>query len=330
MECSRKPAAAFTLVELLVVIAIIGILVALLLPAVQAAREAARRTQCINQLRQIALAIHSYEASQRAFPSSVNEGSFSYLALTLPYYEGQAIFDQLDLTRRPNDADIPFEVGFLRCPSQSALEPTVLFDMPDERIEDSAKRAHYYAVNGAKVEDVCITDGPYRITSCGNPAKLDRCVFPDARGGHAVNGTMFPLSRVRIGQIADGTSNTLLVGEVSWDFGSNVGPWYLGSGAWAGDFDTPEGLRWAVSRSGGGFWAYNQAQIRWPLLQRSNTVGVTDEKACHNDVSFGSKHPGGANFALSDGSARFLQIDTDLPTLYNLASRDDGEVVSLD
>src|ERR687897_251000 len=86
----------FTLVELLVVIAIIGILVALLLPAIQAAREASRRTQCVNQIRQLGLAVLNFESSKKVFPASVNEGSYSYLALTLPYYEGQTIYDQID------------------------------------------------------------------------------------------------------------------------------------------------------------------------------------------------------------------------------------------
>ncbi len=320
----------FTLVELLVVIAIIGILVALLLPAVQAARESARRTQCLNQTRQLSLSVLNYESVKKKFPPSVNVGSFSYLALTLPYYEGGAIYDAIDFTQRPRDEDLPYDISFLKCPSQDALEPTVLFDGSMEEIVDSNRRSHYYAVNGAKVEDVCPGTEPFELTSCGGNAKLNRCVFPDARGGQAVNGIMYPLSTVRHSQITDGTSNTFLIGEASWDFGRNVGPWYLGAGEWGGQFDTPEELAWSVSRVGGGFWIYNAAQIRWPLLDRSNETGFTDEKACHNDLSFGSKHPGGVHFGLADGSGHMVSVDTDLAILQYYACRKDGFVSSLD
>jgi prepilin-type N-terminal cleavage/methylation domain-containing protein/prepilin-type processing-associated H-X9-DG protein len=320
----------FTLVELLVVIAIIGVLVALLLPAVQSAREAARRTQCVNQIRQMALAVLNFESAERLFPPSVNTGSYSYLAVTLPYYEGGAIFDKINFTARPNDADLPFEVAFLRCPSQEGIESTLLFDGVQETSVDTAKRAHYYAVNGAKVADVCPGDEPYRLTSCGGNAKLNRCAIPDARGGHAVNGVMYPLSAVRQGQITDGTSKTFLIGEASWDFGRSVGPWYLGAGEWGGTFDTPAALEWAMSRVGGGMWIYNAAQIRWPLEDRSNEQGYTAEKACHSDLSFGSRHPGGTHFALADGSARFVRVEADLEALQRYASRGDGYNASLD
>ena len=117
---------AFTLVELLVVIAIIGILVALLLPAIQAARESARRSQCLSQIRQLGLAVLNYETTKKKFPPSVNEGSYSYLAIVLPYYEGQTIYDVIDFSKRPTDATMPFEVPFVKCPSQSHAERLIL------------------------------------------------------------------------------------------------------------------------------------------------------------------------------------------------------------
>ncbi|TWT92850.1 hypothetical protein Pla108_39900 [Botrimarina colliarenosi] len=332
-EKKTNSAAGFTLVELLVVIAIIGVLVALLLPAVQAAREAARRTQCVNQIRQLGLAVLNFESARKVFPGSMNDGSFSYLAVTLPYYEGNAIFDQLDLTRRPSDADLPFEVEFLRCPSRSEPEPTVIFNGTSEEVIETQKRSHYYAVNGAKDEDVCPGTDPFTITACkGALAKVNRCFLPDARGGHAINGVMYPLSAVRNGQIVDGTSKTFLVGEVSWPFSQDVGvgPWYLGSGSWSGDYEDDAYREWAMSEAGDGFWVHNSAQIRWPILERSNESNVTDDKACHNDLSFGSEHPGGTHFALADGSGRFVSTEGELQVLYSYASRNDGLVGSLD
>lgn len=336
-RCTR----GFTLVELLVVIAIIGVLVALLLPAVQAAREAARRSQCLNQIRQLGLAVLNYEAAKGVFPPAVNEGSFSYLTMTLPYYEGGAIFDRLNLTARPNDVDMPYEIPFLRCPSQQSTEPTLYFENPTESIVENSKRSHYYAVNGAKVNDTCPPVGsePFYVTSCaGARAKMTQPFNTIARGGHAVNGVMYPLSAVRIGQVTDGTSKTFLIGEMSWDFASDtsvsnylgVGPWYLGAGEWAGDADTAADREWAMSRNGDGFWLHNSAQIRWALLERSNIGGVTAQKACHSDLSFGSKHPAGSHFGLTDGSGRLVNNDTQLQLLYNYASRNDGNVAPLD
>ena len=145
---------------------------------------------------------------------------------------------------------------------------------------------------------------------------------------------MYPLSAVRQGQITDGTSKTFLVGECSWDFGNEVGPWYVGAGEWAGDYDTPAELEYAASRIGGGFWIYNAAQIRWGLTERSNdgnpSERTTPDKACHSDLSFGSKHPGGCHFCLADGSARFVKSDVDVMVLRYFACRHDGFSADLD
>ena len=327
---SLRERRAFTLVELLVVIAIIGILVALLLPAIQAAREAARRSQCMSQIRQVGLAVLNYEVSSKRFPPSASIGSFSFLATTLPYFEGQAIYDQIDFAKRPTDETFPFEVPFLRCPTQGNAEQTVEFDGSAEELIENARRAHYYAVNGAKIRDECPGDDPYKITSCQPLLNILQCEFSaTARGGHAINGVMYPLSKIRQGQITDGTSHTFLVGECSWDFG-NAGPWYLGSHEWGGDFDTPADMEWKLTNAGNGFWINNSAQIRWGIGERSNQAGFTEKKACRNDVSFGSKHPGGCNFCMADGSVHFVRESIDLLVLQNLACRHDGVPVSLE
>ena len=318
----------FTLVELLVVIAIIGVLVALLLPAVQAAREASRRTQCTNQIRQVGLATHNYEAAQTHFPSSIS-GPFGYLALTLPYFEGKNLHDLIDFDVRwddpKNQAMRDATLDFLKCPSQNAVEGMIIFKGigADFEIGEGTQRAHYYAVNGAKIDDACPGVEPYELTSCGPLSKKER-------GYHATNGVMYPLSAVRHGQITDGTSNTFLVAECSWDFGNSAAAWYAGAAFWGGEYDDPEKLKWLASRVGDGFWTYNQAQIRWALEERANEVGFTPQKSLQSDLSFGSKHPGGVHFCLADGSARVVNRETDVTVLRAFAGRHDGETVNLD
>jgi prepilin-type N-terminal cleavage/methylation domain-containing protein len=320
---------AFTLVELLVVIAIIGVLVALLLPAVQAAREASRRTQCMNQIRQVGLATLNYEAAQGSFPSSMGPGPFGFLATTLPYFEGKNLHDLIDFTVRWDDVKNQgmqdATLDFLKCPSQDAVEGMIIFKgigSPFE-IGEGTQRAHYYAVNGAKVDDVCPGVEPFELTSCGPISKKER-------GFHATNGIMYPLSAVRQAQITDGTSNTFLVAECSWDFGNAVGPWYAGGAFFGGEYDDPEKLKWLASRVGDGFWVYNQAQVRYALEERANEPGFTPEVALHNDLSFGSSHPSGVHFCLADGSARSISRQTEIGVLRLLASRHDGEPVQLD
>jgi prepilin-type N-terminal cleavage/methylation domain-containing protein len=324
-----RPLHGFTLVELLVVIAIIGILVALLLPAIQAAREAARRSQCQSQIRQVGLAILNYEATTKKYPPSVGPGPYGYLAVTLPYYEEQNLKDLIDFSVRwsdpKNDSMRDVALPFLRCPTQERIEPTQIYDVGlgvTFQILDTPLRAHYYAVNGAKLDDTCPGLTPYETTACG-PVGSNR-------GNHATNGIMYPLSKVRQGQITDGTSHTFLVSECSWDFGGDVAPWYAGSLFWGGDADPPEKIAQNMKRFADGFWVENQAQIRYGLKQASYSAEITPEVvARRSDLSFGSKHPGGCHFCLADGSAQFVRDDVEVTVLRAYASRHDGATLNL-
>jgi prepilin-type processing-associated H-X9-DG protein len=194
----------------------------------------------------------------------------------------------------------------------------------DYTIEDTSLRAHYYAVCGGKLDNTCPGKHPFEVTSCG--------IQYINRGGHATNGIMYPLSKVKLGQITDGTSHTFLIAECSWDFGTLVAPWYAGSPAYGAGFDTPEKVAAYMTRTGDGFWAYNQAQIRYGIreaaLSAEYDAPITTRQ--RNDVSFGSKHPGGLHFCMADGSARFVDEETDVMVLRYFASRHDGTVADLD
>jgi len=336
---------AFTLVELLVVIAIIGILIALLLPAIQSAREAARRSKCRNSIRQLGLAALNYETARKHYPSAIGneDGGFyaspyGYIALCTPYFEEKNLHDLINFSIRwdyPGNERVPDTViPFTKCPSQDSVEPMIVFNKDNGTLGSGAQRAHYYAVMGAKLDDTCPGPAPYELTGCSALAYA-------SRGGVATNGIIFPASKVSVRQILDGTSKTFLLGECSWDFGTIVAGWYAGEAFYGNTSGTPDPsayLPYQMSDLGNGFWVYNAAQIRWPIMEASNEADPTNPakgrnapvRAKHNDVSFGSKHSGGCNFCLADGSARFVGRNTDLLVLKKYANRHDGSKVDLD
>lgn len=338
LRVRRASGSGFTLVELLVVIAIIGTLIALLLPAVQAAREAGRRTQCLSQIRQLGMAVLNYAAAKKQYPPSITAqyaGPYGYIALVTPYFEEKNLHNLIDFAirwdfpgnERVRDTVIPFT----KCPTQDYVERMIIFDKATFTIGEGTQRAHYYAVSGAKLNDDCPGKPPWEVTSCGNA--YFGTSPQNARGGQATNGIMYPASKIRPSQITDGTSKTFLIGECSWDFGQSVAGWYAGAAFWGAVNGTPDpdgDFAFEMASFGNGFWTYNATQVLYTIGEAANEAGYTKVVAKHNDLSFGSKHPGGCNFCNADGSTRFVGKGTDLMVLKRFANRHDGISTNLD
>ncbi len=307
----------FTLVELLVVIAIIGILVALLLPAVQSARESARKVQCLNRFKQVGLALHNYHSVRRSFPQGMDMwwrasppacfkgdgGSFigfGWSAFILPYMEEQAIFDRFDLKKTPFDRGINFKTaaerieGYL-CPSDPNTGVLVVYGggatngtHPDEDMRET---------NMAGVTDsVDFGCAPF-------PDDWPK-TFPNA------NGMMGLHKGCKIAQVTDGTSNTLFVGEVTGDIPDKHSGYF-----WV-NFnlqDTRDGINGPFTMPGGKY-------------STNSAAGISGFR----DAGFSSWHPGGCHFLLADGSARFITEEISAHLLAALTTRSNGEALTDD
>jgi prepilin-type processing-associated H-X9-DG protein len=304
-------------VELLVVIAIIGILVALLLPAIQAAREAARRSQCQNNLKQIGLSMLNYESAKKEFPSGseirfpqhcIGVGpscrGIPYAVLILPYMEEGVVTDQynfnldggwLALLYGTNEKmeDIKFDV--YRCPSFEAEG-------------GYASRRDYFAVTGGA-----------QSTGVGSFGE----VYHD--------GVFFLNSRTPLRKITDGTSNTMMAGEAT-HFS------FLGDGPGYQDPKTGGPCSWyhGGSCSSGGNNTNCQARSDYTgRLLRSTKYAMNSD--IHplalnkdNNTPFGSAHPGGAQFVFCDGHVDFLQDSIDINVYQALSTRAGEEVIQND
>jgi prepilin-type N-terminal cleavage/methylation domain-containing protein len=294
----------FTLVELLVVIAIIGILIALLLPAVQAAREAARRTQCLNHLKQLSLGCQSFENANGVFPASADQHCASYVVPILPFIEQKQVYDlfdfQFDAGGEGNRRAWARALEVVRCPSQGNDQRTVVSGVdiaPDVYEDGTTWRSHFLAVMGASDGCPAPEGSPYRMGIC------------DQRGGWAVNGVMYPESTTRFRDVTDGASSTLLIGESSWDYGTSR-VWAVGS----------------LNRNGHTYATYGGRNVTWPI--NTKTIRRFGDSTDANNMAFGSLHPGGTHFGLVDGSARFFSENINLAVYKGFASADVGEVVN--
>jgi prepilin-type N-terminal cleavage/methylation domain-containing protein/prepilin-type processing-associated H-X9-DG protein len=293
----RTASRGFTLVELLVVIAIIGILVGLLLPAVQSAREAARRMSCSNNVKQIGLAMHNYESALRLFPpGSIRSNFISGFASILPYLEQGNLYLQYDFSRYYTD---PYNVQVSRQKIATYICPSMDFrrEVPELRLSAS----------GSPLE---VGSGSSYLLNEGTNQYMKNAdgLFGPIWGGEYTN------KQVKMGEIIDGTSNTITVGETTYNF-----PKYTWSPS------TPHGLggtpRWGTARWIVGYPRVGLGTTRFPL-NNFTAVGSTGSIG-----GYTSMHPGGLHFGFADGSARFLSQNVDVVTLSAISTRASGEVV---
>jgi prepilin-type N-terminal cleavage/methylation domain-containing protein/prepilin-type processing-associated H-X9-DG protein len=312
-----RPRAGFTLVELLVVIAIIGILIALLLPAVQAAREAARSSQCKNNVKQIALACHTYESSFGKFPpggivsysaaaqaaltpanhctTGTNRTQAPWTVLILPGMEESALYNRFDFTKTftgssnipgeaPNNTLFFTRVAKYQCPS-------------DPNSSSSANNTNYLGVMGG---------GP--PTGPASPP----CSTQLAQRVFFQSGIVYTNSKTRMADVLDGTSNVFLIGESRYLPQPNMRADTFHAG-WSSGLKADNAFGVPLTFAGA------VMQIN---AQKECGPGIAD---CFNVVSrvFGSRHPEGCHFGMADGSVRYLNQNMNIDVYRSLAVRAD-------
>jgi prepilin-type N-terminal cleavage/methylation domain-containing protein len=276
----------FTLIELLVVIAIIAILIAMLLPAVQQAREAARRTQCKNNLKQIGIAMHNYHDVYSSFPMGANRQVYGPLVAILPYIEAANLQNLYDFDRYYSDSAnrpaIDTQVQTYLCPTMVLRR-----SIPEQSCNEPGAPTSYGCSMG--------THNGAAARSNGMFVGYDGFSSPKP---------------VKIRDVTDGTSSTILCGEFNFQMED-----YLWSSftcaALSGE------TRWGAHR-----WAPG-----YPGVSLGSTSGDFNVNLSANRETWRSDHVGGAQFLLTDGSCRFVSENIDAATLDFLSARNDGNVI---
>lgn len=323
----------FTLVELLVVIAIIGILIALLLPAVQAAREAARRSQCTNNLKQMGLGLHNHHDTYKRFPPGAadNRAPFgtsgggqwgaSWMAYIMPFIELGNAYDaaRLGTNLQYNDTIIRQGIGnqnpngqptfdVYRCPS-SALDAEFCLSDPGSMVPD------YVGIAGTFNGFGGLTASPTNYTS--------------GHGNSGRNGLLYFNSQDRFASATDGSSSTMIVGE--------VGAWLWTSATTKVDHRPSVQHGFAMGCANSGERVFNTTTIRYGINRftkplDANTGITTNSNGMHqnagNNHPLRSQHPGGVNALFGDGSVHFATNSTTDPVLAAWAAKNDGITVA--
>lgn len=306
----RRGRSGFTLIELLVVIAIIAVLVALLLPAVQQARAAARRAQCLNNLKQIALAAHNHHDVHQHFPHGVTDRQPGDTANTyesglidlLPYLERDDIAQRWD-SDEPRDSTVDADGdGYANADLQKLLIPTYLcpqMSPPNGPLGGEEDRAWCSYLLHAGTQDAVLHPYWMYYGFTAAPA-YDGIFVPDCWDNALGRAHNKP---VKMSYVTDGTSNTLLVGET--------------------DFK-PHGV---PSTDMGGVWAYGYIGYAWGTTYWP--LNMHDHDPADSPLgAYRSEHTGGVNFALADGSVRFFSENIDNTIYEALGTRAGGEVTA--
>jgi len=345
----------FTLIELLVVIAIIGLLIGLLLPAVQSAREAARRMQCQNHLKQIALAIHNHHDVKGTLPAECSYDTTDHELLPiglnwrvriLPFVEQQSVANIVDLSDPNVAAGNPLtfrdlaryrwsnnRIPFYLCPSNGKSIADMMPTFTDNGETKNKYTSHYYGVPGA-LGIVPGTTTYYSVADTASEYAIYSATWGQWAivGPHANNGAVIIDGLLTLSSITDGTSNTFLIGEISWD---NFGGHYEWS---RGTMVSAAGAPMVSAKGIAYDWSLNYGKnketthtLRRTFLLPNGTPDtqnypVRGQNTAGSSVGgFGSNHPSGGLFAFCDGSIRFINESISSDNLLELASRNGND-----
>ena len=317
---SRARGSGFTLVELLVVIAIIGILIALLLPAVQAAREAARRSQCSNNIKQVVLGLHNYHDTHKVFPPGFvdtnpshdaastpqgitgNLNGLAWSTFILPFIEQGPLYDQVKTETLGFARNWERDMSEGSDPIPAAREGIAAYSCPSDTMRlINTKKSSFGKTN--------------YMANSGNSAAKDQ------------KGIFWANSQVAMRDILDGTANTVMViertgttetGSTSCNNGTIACDWKAGLWIGARYFGTSGG--WHSGLNPTDIDSYGGGGTNYMIGRTSTTWG--------HDWGNASDHPGGLQLGLCDGSVRFLTETVDMLTYRYLRARADGQVIS--